>query len=139
MGDVALQTSNKAVRIDVSMPRRVHSIADQLVAQSQDAALTGIQVFNNPLIRFKSETFIVLMNIAWTYLFHAYYRRKGVEYRYFKRVAGRRQFERTDEGTFKYWDLRKCISARECPIDNETKKNLLFLIGLRDEITHHMS
>jgi hypothetical protein len=46
------------------MPRRFHSVAIRLVTQSQDAALSGVQVFNNPLIRFKSETFIVLMNIA---------------------------------------------------------------------------
>jgi hypothetical protein len=46
------------------MPRRFHSVAIRLVTQSQDAALSGVQVFNNPLIRFTSETFIVLMNIA---------------------------------------------------------------------------
>ena len=63
------------------MTRRTYSITRQLVAQSQDAALSGIQVFNNPSIRFKSETFIVLMNIAWTYLLHAYYRREKIEYR----------------------------------------------------------
>jgi hypothetical protein len=109
------------------------------VAQSQDAALTGVQVFNNPLIKFKSETFIVLMNIAWTYLLHAHYRRKGIEYRYYRRSGTRRRFDRTDDGSFKYWDLSKCLAARECPVDRPTKKNLQFLIGLRDEITHHMS
>lgn len=51
---------------DRRVPRRVHSVAKRLIAQSQDAALTGVQVINNPLIKFKSETFIVLMNIAWT-------------------------------------------------------------------------
>jgi hypothetical protein len=121
------------------MPRRFHSVATRLVAQSQDAALTGVQVFNNPLIKFKSETFIVLMNIAWTYLLHSYYRREKVEYRYFQRQGKRRLFDRTADGSFKYWDLRKCLAARECPLDNETKKNLEFLLGLRDEITHHMS
>lgn len=121
------------------VPRRFHSVASRLLAQSQDAALSGVQVFNNPLINFKSETFIVLMNIAWTYLLHAYYRRRGVEYRYFQRQGGRRRFQRTDDGSFVYWDLRKCVTATESPLDNETLKNLQFLIGLRDEITHHMS
>jgi Domain of unknown function (DUF3644) len=59
------------------MPRRYHSIAMRLAMQSQDAALTAVQVFNNPQIKFKSETFIVLMDIAWTYLLHAHYRRKA--------------------------------------------------------------
>src|SRR6266496_6370543 len=117
----------------------MRSLAVRLVAQSQDAALTAVQVFNNPLIRFKSENFIVLMNIAWTYLLHAHYRRSRIEYRYHRRDGKRRRFERSDDGSFKYWDLSRCLAVRECPVDNETKKNLLFLIGLRDEITHHMS
>lgn len=121
------------------MRRRFHSHATRLVTQSQDAALTAVQVFNNPLIRFKSETFIVLMNIAWTYLLHAHFRRTGVEYRYYRRQGKRRRFARTGDGSFTYWDLNQCLSAGECPLDNETKKNLLFLIGLRNEIAHHMS
>ena len=121
------------------MPRRIHSVAVRLLTQSQDAALTGVQVFNNPLVKFKSETFIVLMNIAWTYLLHAHYRREGIEYRYYRRSGARRRFERTGDGSFKYWDLSRCLEVKECPLDSPTKKNLLFLIGLRDEITHHMS
>jgi uncharacterized protein DUF3644 len=96
------------------MARRYYSVALRLVKQSQDAALSGVQVFNNPLIGFKSETFIVLMNIAWTYLLHAYYRRNNVEYRYFTRHGKRRYFDRTPDGRFVYWDLVKCVRAREC-------------------------
>ena len=121
------------------MPRRIYSITRQLVAQSQDAALSGIQIFNSPSIRFKSETFIVLMNVAWTYLLHAYYRREKIEYRYYTRHGKRRWFDRTSDGSFKYWDLRQCLKVSECPLDGPTAQNLLFLIGLRDEITHHMS
>lgn len=115
------------------------SKAVQLVEQSQDAALTAVQVFNNPLVRFKSETFIVLMNVAWTYLLHAHFRKNGIEYRYHSGTGKGRRYERTANGSFRYWDLRKCLAVAECPLDNETKKNLMFLIGLRDEITHHMS
>jgi hypothetical protein len=117
----------------------MRSTASRLLAQSQDAALAAIQVFNNPLVRFKSETFIVLVNIAWTYLLHAHYRRTGVEYRYYRGDGRGRRYDRTGDGSFKYWDLRKCLASPACPLDNETSKNLLFLIGLRDEITHHMS
>jgi hypothetical protein len=119
--------------------RRVHSVTLRLVAQSQDAALAGVQAFNNPLIRFKSETFIVMMSIAWTYVLHAHYRRVGVEYRYYTRHGKRRWFDRTEEGGFRYWDLAKCLTATECPLDAPTTKNLEFLIGLRNVITHHMS
>jgi hypothetical protein len=115
------------------------SVASRLLTQSQDAALTGVQVFNNPLIRFKSETFIVLMNIAWIYLLHAHFRRTKVEYRYYEMTGKVRRYARTGDGSHKFWDLRRCLSAAECPLDSATVKNLLFLIGLRDEITHHMS
>jgi hypothetical protein len=114
-------------------------MANQLVVQSQAAALTAVQVFNNPLVRFKSETFIVLMNIAWTYLLHAHYRKSGVEYRYFSRKGSRRYYKRTAQGSFRYWSLSDCPSDEDCPLDAPTKKNLEFLIGLRDEIVHHMS
>ena len=80
------------------MSRRVHSIAASLISQSRDAALAGVQIFNSLLIAFKSETFLVLMHIAWTYLLHAYYRRNGVEYRYFRQADSRRRFERTRSG-----------------------------------------
>jgi hypothetical protein len=73
----------------------MRSLASRLVAQSQDAALAGVQVFNNPLVRFKSETFIVLMNIAWTYLLHGHFRQSGVEYRYYRGSGKGRRYERT--------------------------------------------
>lgn len=51
--------------------RRVHSVSDELIHKSREAALAAVQIFNNPQITFKSEMFIVLMNIAWTYMLHA--------------------------------------------------------------------
>ncbi|MBI3463555.1 MAG: DUF3644 domain-containing protein [Planctomycetes bacterium] len=41
-----------------------------------EAALGAIRVFNDPLTKFKSQSYIVLMVIAWTYLLHAYYQYK---------------------------------------------------------------
>ena len=57
--------------------RTVGSIKSELVVNSRDAALTAIRTFNDPHVSFKSETYVVLMIIAWTYLLHAYYRSKG--------------------------------------------------------------
>ncbi len=110
-----------------------------LLSKSREAALNAVQTFNNPLTTFKTETFIVLMTIAWTYLLHAHYRQKGVEYRYYVEGPQRRKFSRTKSGTFKYWELRRCLNEKSCPLDGPTKSNLHFLIGLRDEIEHHRS
>ena len=101
--------------------------------------LSAVQIFNNPHIQFKSESFIVLANIAWLYLLHAYYRENEIEYRYFTTVNVRRRFDKTKRGAFKYWELERCLNEDNCPIDNITKKNLKFLIGLRHEIEHQMT
>ena len=68
----------------MSRIRRVGSISSELLKKSKEAALAAVQIFNNPNITFKSESFIVLTNIAWTYLLHAYYKKNGIEYRYFE-------------------------------------------------------
>jgi hypothetical protein len=98
--------------------------------KSREAALTAIRVFNDPQVSFKSETFIVLMAIAWTYLLHAYYFREGRK---------RRVFNRTKHGAYKHWELERCMNDDRSPIDRDTANNLRFLIGLRHEIEHQMT
>lgn len=119
--------------------RLVGSIKSELITKSKEAALTAIKVFNDPLISFKSETFIVLMIIAWTYLLHAYYRSKRIEYRYYQQGIKRRKFDRTKSGAYKYWELERCLNDKSCPIDRVPANNLKFLIGLRHEIEHQMT
>lgn len=119
--------------------RRVHSVAEELLTKAREAALSAVQVFNNPLIQFKSESYIVLMIIAWTYLLHAYYRRQGIEYRYFDQREQRKRFHRTKNGAFKYWELERCLNDDACPIDPDAANNLRFLIRLRHEIEHQMT
>ena len=117
----------------------IGSLRSELIRKSREAALSAIRTYNDPLIRFKSETYIVLMMIAWTYLLHAYYRSKKIDYRYFDQLQKRRRFHRTKRGAYKYWELERCLSDAACPIDGETQTNLRFLIGLRHEIEHQMS
>lgn len=101
--------------------------------------LSAVQIFNNPNIQFKSENFIVLSNIAWMYMLHAYYRDKNVEYRYFQMAGKRKRFDKTKRGAHKYWELERCLNCDDSPIDNVTSSNLRFLIGLRHEIEHQMT
>ena len=123
------------------MPKqRRPRIKTQLLKKSREAALNAVQTFNNPLTTFKTETFIVLMNIAWTYLLHAFYRGKAIEYRYYtKQTNNRRKFHRVKSGAYKYWELERCLKDNACPLDKPTILNLEFLIGLRNEIEHHQS
>lgn len=119
--------------------RSIGSIKTELITKSRQAALNAIRVFNDPHTTFKSETYIVLMIIAWTYLLHAYYRGKGIEYRYYRQGPKRRVFDRTKHGAYKYWGLERCLNEKSSPIDRDTATNLRFLIGLRHEIEHQMT
>jgi hypothetical protein len=119
--------------------RRMFSVTTELVTKSREAALAAVQIFNSPLITFKSEIFIVLMNIAWTYLLHAYYRKKGIEYRHFEMKNKRRHFGKTKSGAYKHWELERCLNEKKSPIDQDAANNLRFLIGIRHEVEHQMT
>ncbi len=119
--------------------RRTSSVTTELLIKSREAALAAVQIFNSPLITFKSEIFIVLMNIAWTYLLHSYYRKNKIEYRYFKQLDKRRMFDKTKSGAFKHWELERCLNETQSPVDRDSANNLRFIIGYRHEIEHQMT
>lgn len=98
--------------------------------------LSAVQLYNNPLITFKSESFIVLSVIAWTYLLHSYYQRHGICYRYYHNKGKKKVYDRTKYGAFKHWELERCLKEKACPLDKATIANLSFLIGIRHEIEH---
>lgn len=119
--------------------RKLWSYKEELLTKSREAMLSAVQIFNNPSIHFKSETFIVLSNIAWMYMLHGFYRDNEIEYRYFKKTGQNRKFEKTKKGAYKYWELERCLDDKSCPVDQVTKSNLKFLIGLRHEVEHQMT
>ncbi len=119
--------------------RSIGSVSNELLKKSREAALAAVQVFNNPAITFKSEIYVVLMVIAWTYLLHAYYRKHGIEYRHCRAVGKRKKFDKTTKGAYKYWELERCLNCDQSPVDNDSANNLRFLIGLRHEIEHQMT
>jgi hypothetical protein len=126
----------------MSNPRRVRrarSVSAELLTKSREAALAAVQIFNSPLITFKSEIFIVLMHIAWTYMLQAHYRKQRVEYRYLKRAGPPRVFEKTKSGNYRHWDLTQCLQYAQCPVDAAAVNNLLFLAGIRHEIEHQLT
>ena len=119
--------------------RRLFSVKEELLRKSREAALAAVQIFNNPNITFKSETFVVLMVIAWTYLLHAYYRKQKVDYRYFTQAPKRKLFHYTKHKAHKHWELERCLNEASCPLDVGVVQNLKFIIGLRHEIEHQMT
>lgn len=120
--------------------RKFGSLKKELATKARESMLSAVQIYNNPNIQFKSETFIVLSIIAWTYLIHAYYKARGVDYCYYTIYPnGRKKYDKTKYGAKKHWELERCLNDRNCPFDSVTKENLKFLIGLRHEIEHQMT
>jgi hypothetical protein len=119
--------------------RKIWSVKNELIEKSKESMLTAVQIFNNPNIEFKSESFIVLAVISWTYLLHAYYRERKIEYRYYEQTGKNRKFDFTKNGAYKYWELERCLNDKKSPIDKIVISNLLFIIGLRHEIEHQMT
>ena len=62
--------------------------------------------------------------------------RTRIDYRYFTRVRMRKRYARNPDGSIRHWDLKECLSEATCPLDKDTKNNLIFLIGLRNQIEH---
>lgn len=98
--------------------------------------IAAVHTFNGAGLHFRAELFIVTAIIAWTYLLHAYFRREGIDHRYFHNVNGARQVKKTQSGADTYWELGRCLEDAKCPIDKSMKANLEFLTELRHEIEH---
>lgn len=109
---------------------------DELLIKAREAMIAAVHTFNSAGLTFKSELFIVTAIISWTYLMHAFYKREGVDYRYYKTVGGVKQVEKTSEGADKYWELSKCLKHSKCPLPKGTVNNLEALLEIRHEIEH---
>ncbi len=105
----------------------------RLLARSRESALAAVRVYNDPLGGFRSETFIVLMIIAWNTLFQAMLERRGEDY--WERDADGRQVLVGERP--KVLDTSE-LAARALP-GNEyqaLRANLDFFLGLRNQVAH---
>ncbi|GGA31657.1 DUF3644 domain-containing protein [Neptunicoccus cionae] len=94
---------------------------DERLIRAREAMLLAVQVFNSPTLRFKAEVFAVQANIAWTYLLHEYYERKGVP---IIQSDGRSLL------------LSQMTTRSDCPISQGIKDNLESLKRIRDTVEH---
>lgn len=102
-----------------------------VVLKARHAALAAIQAYNNPLAAFRTETFAVMMNVAWTALAQAELLREGLPID-----------QRNDDGTPKMVDgearaleLKECIGKlKDLPLG--VRDNLLLWTRIRNVIVH---
>lgn len=108
------------------------SEGDELLIKAREAMIAAVHTFNSAGLTFRSELFIVTTVIAWTYLLHAWFRKEGIEYRYFKGD----EVQKTPDGAEKYLELGACLRHEKSPVSEGVKRNLEFLIHIRHEIEH---
>lgn len=115
------------------MSRKLSKKVSNLLKKAKESALLSVEVYNKPLVTFRSGGFIVLMCIAWTSLLHAIFEKNKEKY-FYKKGNSSRLYEKTD-GEYKAWSLRD--SAKYYfEQGNPLLKNIEFISQLRNKIEH---
>ena len=109
-----------------------------ILENSRNCALSAVETFNRPNSKFRIENYIVLMIIAWSKLFHAYFQNFFGECYFYKEKNGRYKII---DGEKKAWELKECLKnyrkiSPPVPISDAVIANLNFFIGLRNKIEH---
>ena len=94
---------------------------DERLIRAREAMILAVTIFNSGSYRFKTEVFAVLANIAWTYLLHEHYERKGIK-------------PLNADGTS--FALSYMLSRPDCPLSKGIKNNLVSLKTIRDDVEH---
>lgn len=96
---------------------------DERLIRAREAICLAVHIFNSPTTNFKTEVFAVLANIAWTYLMHEHFERKGVS------IIDK------DGHTM---ELSKLLRRNDCPLSAGAKRNLEALKEIRDAVEHKL-
>ena len=119
------------------MPKGLTRNVRDNIEKCRSAAVAAVDVYNRPGPRFRTAHYIVLIVLSWTALFHAIFYRKGRRpwYRHHGGAGRGIRYEKVD-GEPKHWDLRECLRQYFAEINPPERKNLEFLLGLRNKIEH---
>ena len=121
----------------VRMSRGLPNIVRDNLEKARSSAIAAVTTYNSPGLQFKTSLFIVLIIISWTALFHAiFYKRRKKPWYLRRHSSGHRNRYIYVDGEPKHWDLAECLSQFYKDINPPERKNLEFLIGLRNKIEH---
>lgn len=94
---------------------------DERLVRAREAMILAVQVFNSAGLKFKTEVFTMLANVAWTYLLHEFYERKGTV---LVGADGRSLL------------LSQMVEKQDCPLSEGVRQNLRAMKILRDRVEH---
>ncbi len=120
------------------MPKGLrHTVKDNL-EKCRSAAIAAVDVYNRPGPRFRTAQYLVLITIAWTALLHAisYHRGRRPWYRKKTGATGKGVRYMKVDGEPKHWELSECLKQHFGDKNPPERKNLEFLLGLRNKIEH---
>lgn len=120
------------------MPRRHKTTVRDNLLKCRASAIAAVDAYNRPGSRFRTAQYLVLICIAWSAFFHAHFYNKGKWPWYRKRSSGTGRgirYERVD-GEPRHWDLPESMKQYWGRQNPPERKNLEFLIGLRNKIEH---
>jgi len=116
------------------MPRGLPKDVAVHLEKAKESAVAAVDCYNRCGTRFRSGSYIVLMCIAWTSLFHAIYFKRKVK-PFYREAENSKRFKKVD-GDYKAWELATCIEKYFPGQTNPITENLRFLVGLRNKIEH---
>jgi hypothetical protein len=118
------------------MPRGLPQIVREHLEKCRSSAIAAVDSYNRPGPRFRAAQFTILIIIAWTAALHAFFYLKGRRPWFRRPAAGAGvRYVRVD-GEPKHWDLTECLRQYFADKQPAERKNLEFLIGLRNKIEH---
>jgi len=120
------------------MGKRLSGVVRSHLGKCRACTLAAVEAYNKPGTQFRTAQYIVLIVMAWTALFHAFFHQHGIKPWYRKPTSGNGtgvRYAKVD-GEPKHWDLTECLRQYYGDKNPPERQNILFLIGLRNKIEH---
>lgn len=106
--------------------------AEAQVHKAVEIMRTAVTAYNSGVMVSRSEMFIVLAVIAWTYVLHAQLRRLNIEPAYVDEHGEPVLLD----GQPKLWDLTRCLRENSLQLSAGTVRNLRYIIAIRHAVEH---
>jgi hypothetical protein len=97
-------------------------IDDERLVRAREAMILAVELFDTPRIAIKTGVFSMLANVAWTFLLHEFYERKGEQLV-------------DDQGRSPL--LSQMLKRDDCPLSKLCRQNLVALGEIRNVVEHH--
>ncbi len=120
------------------MAKGLPQLVKEHLEKCRACTVAAVDAYNRPGARFRTPQYIVLITIAWTAFFHAlfFHTKRRPWYRRKNSSAGKGVRYVKVDGEPKHWELSECLKQHYGDLNPPERKNLEFLIGLRNKIEH---